>query len=231
MHRRQTPWKKSRTFGDIFGGRSRRRIPDRIWQRFHSIKPLAAHDQQPHFIVDNPSRDFFFPLTPEDIRKELGHLPRRHWSQITHIWLRRRRKADVSTGEFPLAEFICGSGVRLIVLYPWLRNLSLPLGTARPTRHLKRRYAQYTTDVRQVGSNWQLHWEKDAIRNFSVEQLLYHEIGHHLDWYQRRWSSANRKAVEEFADQYAFERTAKRSIRYRRESRQSKSDHGGCRNR
>jgi uncharacterized FlgJ-related protein len=32
---------------------------------------------------------------------------------------------------------------------------------------------------------------------------LAHEIGHHVDWYSRHWSKANRKQTEEVADQYA----------------------------
>ncbi len=34
--------------------------------------------------------------------------------------------------------------------------------------------------------------------------ILYHEVGHHVDWYGRHWSKANLREVEEFADQYAM---------------------------
>ena len=53
---------------------------------------------------------------------------------------------------------------------------------------------------------------KEAIR---VEQLLYHEIGHNVDSYQRRWTEANLSSVEEFADQYAYQRTTKRTLTFR----------------
>jgi hypothetical protein len=38
--------------------------------------------------------------------------------------------------------------------------------------------------------------------------LLYHEVGHHIDKYHRLWSKANNRQVEEFADQYAIQKTA-----------------------
>jgi len=46
---------------------------------------------------------------------------------------------------------------------------------------------------------------------------LFHEIGHHLDWYARHWSKANSSILEEAADQYAFSKTTKRSMTYRAE--------------
>jgi hypothetical protein len=218
MERKQTRWKKSRTFGDVYGGRRHRKIPDGIVSRAHSLKRPSAHDVLPLFIVDNSSRDFYFPLTPDEIRTELAHLPERDWSQITHIWQRRFKKAEYETGEMPLAEFIAGSGVQLIVLYPWPKDLRMPLGTRKPTDKRLHAFAKYSTDLQHADGGWYLHWNRESVKDYCVEQLLYHEIGHHVDWYKRHWSEANRKAVEEFADQYAYERTSKRAECYRSEA-------------
>jgi hypothetical protein len=147
MERKQTAWKKSRRFGDIFGGRARRKITDGIFRRAHSLNPPGPHDSIPIFIVDNPSREFFFPLTPDEIKKELCNVPKLDWSKITHIWERRFKKTEYEAGELPLAEFICGSGVQLIVLYPWPNDLRLPLGPKKPTTSQLRAFADYTTDL------------------------------------------------------------------------------------
>lgn len=188
MDRKQTAWKKSRTFGDVYGGRVRRKIPDRILQRAHSFHPPAPHDEKPVIIVDNPSRDFFFPLTSDETKHELMHLPNRDWAQITHIWQRRFKKTEYETGELPLAEFICGSGVHLIVLYPWPHNLRMPLGTKKPTSQQLKFYSRYEPELEQDCAGWHLKWDADAVKDFCVEQLLYHEIGHHVNWFKRRWS-------------------------------------------
>lgn len=214
MDRKQAAWKKSRTFGDVYGGRTRRKIPGRILRRAHSLDPPEPQAEKPIIIVDNPSRDFFFPLTPSEI-KHVTYLPKRNWQQITHIWQRRFKKTEYESGEFPLAEFICGSGVYLIVLYPWPRDLRMPLGTKKPTGQQLKFYSQYTSELERDRSGYYLKWDADAIKDFCVEQLLYHEVGHHIDRYKRHWSKANRKVVEEFADQYAYERTSLRSICYR----------------
>lgn len=44
-------------------------------------------------------------------------------------------------------------------------------------------------------------FEPHQLRRFYLEDLLLHEVGHHVDW--RYWSAANKKGVEEFAEQYA----------------------------
>ena len=85
MDRRKTPWRKSRTLGDVYGGRNSRKIPDRILNRAHSIPSPGPLDELPIFIVDNPSREFFFPLEPDEIHRELGRLPKEDWKTITHI--------------------------------------------------------------------------------------------------------------------------------------------------
>lgn len=214
MDRRTTAWKKSRKFGDVYGGRRSVKVPDRIFNRAHSLPALTADDEKPVFIVDNPSRDFIFPLTAKEIKAELVRLPDRDWSTITHIWLRRFRKRDYEKGELPLAEFICGSGVRLIVLYPWPADLRYFLSTKKPTTESLKLFEGYETSLAKTDSGWWLEFELPVLKEFYVQTLLYHEIGHNVDWYQRHWTDANQKAQEEYADQYAYERTTKRASRY-----------------
>lgn len=166
------------------------------------------------FIVDNPSREFIFPLSPDEIRHELEHLPKRDWSTITHIWLRRFKKTEYESGELPLAEFICGSGVRLIVLYPWPADLSLFLSKKRPTDRQLKLYAGYDATLVETDGGWSLEWTLPVLKDFYIQTLLYHEVGHNVDWYKRHWTAANRRSGEEFADQYAYERTTKRCKTY-----------------
>ena len=214
MDRRETAWKKSRKFGDVYGGRSAPKIPDRILSRAHSLSPPGPHDELPIFIVDNPSRDFLFPIDVDDIRRELMRLPEDDWSTITHIWLRRFKKSDYERGEMPLAEFICGSGVRLVVLYPWPVDLRLFISQKRPTERQLKLYSRHQAQLIHSEEGWFLEWELDDLKDFYIQTLLFHEIGHNVDWYRRHWSKANARQREEFADQYAYERTTKRCQRF-----------------
>ena len=202
-----TPWRKSRTFGDVYGGRSRRRVTDGIFQRLHSIDPPSTLDELPIVIADNPSRDFVFPATADQLVQRLRQLPAKDTAGITHLWLRRTPTPNV--GDPPtFGEFICGSGVRLIVIYAWPKDLTLDLGKRRPSRSTLHQYERWTTDLRFRAGTWWLTWTPEQLRSWCLDHLLLHEVGHHLDWYRRHWSPPRSREIEAAADSYAAQWTA-----------------------
>lgn len=203
-----TPWKKSRTLGDIYGGRERLRLNDNIFQRAHSLSKPSEDEDIPLLIQDNPSRDFFFPISAEEANEAIQALPNDDSAGLTHIWLRRINKIDFERGRLPLAEFICGSGVRLVVLYPFPKSLIMDLGNKKPSARKLKELSKFCNNILHVKGNWSIQWDIDSLRKYYINNLLYHEIGHHIDWYSRHWSKANNKKVEEFADQYAIQKTA-----------------------
>lgn len=207
MNRKMTSWKKSRKYGDIHGGRTRLRLNDNIFKRCHSLKRPGESDLLPILIEDNPSRDYFFPLTAHEVEEAVKALPKQDYEEITHIWLRRFKKTEFETGKMPLAEFTCGSGVRAIILYPVPRNMVLDLGSKKPSGRKLKELGRWCSDIRTKDGRWSARWQLSELRKYYINTLLYHEIGHHVDWY-RQWSKANRKQAEEFADQYAIQKLA-----------------------
>jgi len=203
-----TPWKKSRTYGDVYGGRERRKLSDGIFYRAHSLTRPTTHDQCPILIQDNPSRDFFFPISAKEAKEAMKALPKRDFEGITHIWLRRFKKSEYEKGDLPLAEFICGSGVRVIVLYPFPTDMVLVLGDSKPSKRKLKELEKWGCQIHKKEGVWTACWSLSELRKYYINSLLYHEVGHHVDWYNRYWSSANVKQAEEFADQYAIQKTA-----------------------
>ena len=204
LTRKHTAWRKNRKFGDVMGGRRYPKVNDRVWGRVHSLAPPAPHDSVPIVIRENPSRLFFFPVTPEEVLASIGRLPRDHVAALTHVWLRRIDLAEYSSSSRPLAEFMCGSGVRAIVLYPWPRTLAQSLGNARPSDRILAHYRRWTSDLRCVRGVWQLRWRLEALRDFYLAYLLVHEVGHNVDWFRSHWSKANVRNREEAAVGYAL---------------------------
>ena len=201
-NRKHTAWKKSRKFGDVKGGREWPKITDNIFNRLHSFSRPGPHDKLPILIEDNPSGDFIFPLNGSECLEALKALPEGDQDGITHVWLRRLTSRERKNGH-SLAEFICGSGVRVIVMYPWRKDLRLCLGKNKPTGKIANEYARYKAKLFQESDLWYVQFELPELRKFCV-QVLFHEVGHHVDWYRRHWSGANGKKLEEFADQYAM---------------------------
>lgn len=203
MHnRKHTAWKKNRKFGDVKGGRRWPKITDNIFNRLHSFSRPGVHDQLPILVEDNPSSEYLFPLDGSECLEALNALPESDREGITHIWLRRPSSRDRKSGH-PFAEFICGSGVRVIVIYPWRKDLRLYLGNNKPTGKLVNEYARHGAELILEEGFWHVQFGLSELRRFCI-QVLFHEVGHHVDWYRRHWSKANGKKVEEVADQYAM---------------------------
>ena len=205
QNRKQTAWKKSRRFGEIHGGRTRRRMTDNIFARCHSLTAPALGDALPLIIEDNPSRDFFFPLSGDEVRGALRAIPDGAADGLTHIWLRRMTGRASRLDSLPLAQFICGSGVRLIVLYPWRQDLRRYINTKFPKGSLARAYRAYAGSPILDEETCYFQFELNALRRFYLEHLLLHEVGHHVDWYNRHWSKANVRSTESAADAHAVE--------------------------
>ncbi len=205
QNRKETAWKKSRKFGDVKGGRMRPKLADNIFNRQHNLLAPTENQELPIFMVDNPSRDFYFPVSVEEIKQFLLKLPKEQTDNITHIWLRKVSKKEYEKDKIQ-GCFICGSGVQLIVLYPFPTNLKMDFGSRKPTRKELKWYAAYQPELLEKEGKWILKWTKESIKRYYLEGLLLHEMGHQLDsYYQRYWSATYKKQkAESFADNFAY---------------------------
>jgi hypothetical protein len=105
---------------------------------------------------------------------------------------------------FNLAEFICGGGVRVVILYPWRKDLIQDFGITKPSRKTISEYLYYCPNkLTFLRGRWILKWTKESLRRFFIHMIL-HDIGHHVERYFREWSKETRKLSDEFADQYAY---------------------------
>ena len=203
LTRKHTAWKKNRKFGDVFGGRTFPKCVDKVFNQQHSLSPLCDNQKRPVFITDNPSKDFYFPVTIEDIKAILDQLPAEHTCHITHIWLQRIKKTEYENGDTFQGCFICGSGVYLVVLHPFPIDNKMCFGQTKPSRKVLNYYKGYTTDLHCENKIWFLQWTDETIRRYYLESLLLHEIGHSIDsFYKRYWSKATATKRENFANNY-----------------------------
>ncbi len=77
----------------------------------------------------------------------------------------------------------------------------------KPTKKELSWYSAYKPLIKQENGNgnWYMQWTKESIKQYYLEGLLLHEIGHKMDSiYKRYWSQAYSKRAEQFADNYAF---------------------------
>ena len=170
-----TAWKKSRRFGDLKGGRLRNKCKDGIVKRFHSFYPPSEYDKTPIFIIDNPSRDYFFPINKQDIPTALqfyfGEAP----SFITHIWFRKHNPQNNIQ-----SYAVGGGGVTAIIFYPLPRTMKIKLGKSKPTLRTLKWYHGYA-DIYQEQGFWIAEFTKKSVHNYYLERLLPLRLAYYLE--------------------------------------------------
>ncbi len=184
----------------------RLKLSDNIFFRLHSLQRTSEIDELPILIEDNPSRDFFHPISAVEASEAISQLPNSDGDGITHIWCRRLKQSEFDRGERNLAEFICGRGVRLVVLYAWPKNMEVSW-KKKPQQKFVSELRRLEIELHRRKGGFFIKPSLEQLRRFYVQSLLFHEVGHHVDWYNRHWSKANIKGTEEFADQYAMQMT------------------------
>lgn len=165
-YRKQTSWKKNRELGDRMGGRQRVKLEDNIFAREHSFTAPGEFDDIPVYMKDNPSRDWYFPIDVDDIKALLSTYPDDKVSGITHIWMRKHHRQRQC-----IAEWIRGSGVNLITLYPITKDNLHCFGKTRPSNKAVREYEKYASIFEEDGS-WYARFTGDSAKRFYLENVL-----------------------------------------------------------
>ena len=180
------------------------KLEDNIFQRYHSLDKPSDDQHLPIYIKDNPSRDFFHPINAADIEQQLKVMPSENSDRLTHIWLRKVKKTDYYAAKGFQACFINGGGVNLIVLKAFPMDLKMRFGKNRPIQKNVNQYVKWTDKLESDEKGWYLVWTEETIKDYYLNYLLLHEIGHYIEsQYQRYYSQADKVKREEFADNFA----------------------------
>ncbi len=201
--RKETAWKKSRKFGDIKGGRHKNKWLNTVLNRFHNLDAPTDRDTLPIYIKDNPSRDFYFPVEISDLENHMAKLTAYRTENITHIWLKKQSTKEFKSADSLQGCYIWGENVKLIVLYSFPVDNRMNFGKKKPSAKTLRWYRDYCTDLVEEKDNWYLQFTEQGIKDYYLNGLFMHEIGHHIDDVYKYSSASNTKS-ENWADDVAY---------------------------
>lgn len=144
-------------------------------------------------VVQEPGDGYVHAITAEDIRARLNDLPDQIVEQVQVVQLSRmtRKKAL-----FPRYGMQWGQNV---YLYPIEASLvERYLRPPRPEQVIEAR--MFGGFWSQAGTEWHLTWSAAALRDFYLNNVLIHEIGHVIDT-----RNTNPHKREQFANWFAIE--------------------------
>lgn len=155
-----------------------------------------CEDGRPYkIIVQDPGKGYQHVLTPEEVRERLAQLPERFLENLEVVQFSRMTRKKQS---FPCYGMQWGT---TLYLYPIESGLTEYC--SRPPRPEQAIEAEMY-GVRWVEDRpglWKLQWNEAAIKDFYLNNILIHELGHLLDERNSGYVDRERYA-EAFANKY-----------------------------
>ncbi|QDU56289.1 hypothetical protein [Aeoliella mucimassa] len=169
-------------------------------------------------VVQEPGYGYQHVVTPSEVRARLSELPASFLSDLEVVQLSRITRKKQS---FPCYGMQWGS---TLYLYPLEESL-VECFTKPPQPTFINEARMYGGRWHQDGESWTLEWTAEAIRDFYLNNILIHELGHLLD--DRNTSYVDRERYAEwFAVQYGYR--ASGGIDSRRPQRRVTRRHHKC---
>ncbi|MCC7086450.1 MAG: hypothetical protein IT427_15730 [Pirellulales bacterium] len=176
-------------------------------QELPFVPPEDWHEPRPirrgyRIVSQWAGEGFRHVLTPDEVRDRLAQLPRRFIAPLQVVQLSRVTRKKLS---FPCYGMQWGP---TIYLYPIEESLvesyTVP---PKPSQQIEAR--MYGGRWEQVGPLWRLVWTEQAIKDFYLNNILIHELGHILD--NRNTSYIDRERYAEwFAIEYGYKPSRRR---------------------
>lgn len=146
------------------------------------------------YVVQSPGLGFVHPVSTEEVRDRLAQLPVEFTQGLDVVQFSRmsRKRAN-----FPCYGMQWGT---TIYLYPIEENLTETYQCPpKPAQQIEARMFGGTWQAQSSGV-WTLHWTEETLKDFYLNNVLIHELGHIND--QRNTRSEDR---ERFANWFAIE--------------------------
>ncbi len=190
--RAATPGKRARTASNV----PREYMPPETWYE-PSEEPAGDYEM----IVQEAGKGFRHVITPDDVRERLSRLPAWMTSSLEYVHFaqmtRKKRRA-------PCYGMQWGT---TIYLYPIEESL-VECFCQPPKPAQKIESAMYGGQWEVTNGRWKLIWQEEGIRDFYLNNVLIHELGHLLD--ARNTNYVDR---ERYAEWFAIEHGYKASRR------------------
>ncbi|MCC9604878.1 hypothetical protein LOC68_25795 [Blastopirellula sp. JC732] len=156
-------------------------------------------------VAQDPGEGFIHVVTEQDIRDRLAQLPAWMIEPLEVVQLSCLTRKKLS---YPCYGMQWGSA---LYLYPMVEELiEYFYAPPRPAQVVEAKMYGATWEGGDDGE-WRLVWTKDAIRDFYLNNVLIHELGHLLD--NRNTSYVDRERYAEwFAIEYGYRPTRRESL-------------------
>ncbi|MEZ6120959.1 MAG: hypothetical protein R3C28_30930 [Pirellulaceae bacterium] len=161
---------------------------------WHEPQGEATQGKSYRIVVQSPGPGFRHVVTPEEIRERLAQLPDEMVAPLEVVQLSRMTRKKKS---FPCYGMQWGSA---LYLYPIEEGMTEYYGRPPQPAQLNEAKMYGGRWSESAPGEWSLEWTEEAIKDFYLNNILIHELGHLLD--DRNTSYIDR---ERYAEWFAIE--------------------------
>lgn len=157
-------------------------------------------------LVQDPGDGYQHVVTPEEIRQRLDQVPQAFLRDLEVVQLSRMTRKKMS---FPCYGMQWGA---TLYLYPLEESLEEYFDTPPAPQVINEANMYGGRWDRPTPESWRLTWTPETIRDFYLNNILIHELGHLVDERNSNYQDRERYA-EWFAVQYGYRATGGRKAR------------------
>ena len=189
--------KRARLARDLKG---RSYIPPETWH-----EPKVESPSKYRILVQTPGEGYRHVLTPQDVKERLSQLPSWMTQSLEVVQLSQMTRKKRS---FPCYGMQWGNA---IYLYPIEDDrVEHFIRPPKPSQKIEAKMHGARWEEGKDGI-WKLVWSEEAIRDFYLNNILIHELGHLVD--QRNSSYTDRERFAEwFAIEYGFKASRRENL-------------------
>ena len=182
-------------------------------------EPTESETVDYEIIVQKPGPGYRHVVTPDEIRSRLAQLPSEVLKPLDVIQLSRMTRKKQS---FPCYGMQWGP---TLYLYP-IEDSLVEYYSRPPLPAQMNEARMYGGRWQQHGTDWKLVWTESTIKDFYLNNILIHELGHLLD--DRNTSYTDRERYAEwFAIEHGFKKSKGRFTKSRDRRRVRRRHHAG----
>jgi hypothetical protein len=159
------------------------------------------------FIKDPLPKGYVYPCTLEDIREKLKSLPPGMLQRVASIHLCNQVKMNPGVD----AQIADGH----IRIYPVPEKYRWCYGARKPNPACAQERLEFGAYWQKIDGAWYLCWDKDSLKDYILNHILLHEIGHSLDTVYYG-TSRGEKIAEAFACHVGRNHEIKRRVKKRK---------------
>jgi hypothetical protein len=160
------------------------------------------------YIIDPLPKGYTYPCSIEDVRAKLRELPPGTLRNVSEIHLCNQVKMNSGVD----AHICDGSQIRI---YPVPEKLRLNCGRNKPNPAFAQERLEFGAYWRRIENEWWLCWDRDSLKDYILNHVLLHEVGHSLDR-THYGTGRGEKVAEAFAHRIGRNREIKRKAKKRK---------------